>query len=80
MVADDYYYHQGHSWARIEHGGFVRLGLDDFAWRLLGRPTEISLPTIGAKLKPGERGWSINREKHHRGSALAHERHRYGDQ
>ena len=61
-VADDYYYHQGHSWARIEHGGFVRLGLDDFAWRLLGRPTDISLPTIGAKLKPSERGWSINRE------------------
>jgi glycine cleavage system H lipoate-binding protein len=61
MVADGYYYHQGHSWARIEHGGFVRLGIDDFSWRLLG-PTDISLPKIGTKLKPNETGWSIKRD------------------
>ena len=61
MVADCYYYHQGHSWARIEHGGFVRLGVDDFAWRLLG-PTEISLPKICSALKPNQAGWSIRRE------------------
>ena len=61
-VADGYYYHKGHSWARIEHGGFVRLGIDDFAWRLLG-PTDISLPKIGAKLKPNQAGWSIKREE-----------------
>jgi glycine cleavage system H lipoate-binding protein len=61
MVADGYYYHKGHSWARIEHGGFVRLGVDDFAWRLL-RPTNISLPKIGTKLKPNQAGWSIQRE------------------
>ena len=64
MVADNYYYHQGHGWARIEHGGFVRLGIDDFAWRLLGPPTDITLPTIGTKLKPNETGWSIKREEH----------------
>ncbi len=61
MFADGYYYHQGHSWARIEYGGFVRLGVDDFAWRLLG-PTDISLPKIGAKLRPNDTGWSIRRE------------------
>ncbi len=61
MMADGYYYHKGHSWARIEHGGFVRLGVDDFAWRLLG-PTDISLPKIGAKLKPNEVGWSVKRQ------------------
>jgi glycine cleavage system H lipoate-binding protein len=60
MVADGYYYHKGHTWARIEHGGFVRLGVDDFAWRLLG-PTGISLPKIGTKLKPNQTGWSIKR-------------------
>jgi glycine cleavage system H lipoate-binding protein len=60
MVADGYYYHQGHAWARIEHGGFVRLGVDDFAWRLLG-PTDFTLPKIGAKLKPNETGWSMKR-------------------
>jgi glycine cleavage system H lipoate-binding protein len=62
MVADGYYYHKGHSWARIEHGGFVRLGVDDFAWRLLGA-TDIALPKIGTKLKPNETGWSIKREE-----------------
>jgi glycine cleavage system H lipoate-binding protein len=59
-MADGYYYHKGHGWARIEHGGFVRLGVDDFAWKLLG-PTNMSLPKIGAKLKPNETGWAIKR-------------------
>ena len=59
-IADGYYYHKGHSWARIEHGGFVRLGVDDFAWKLLG-PTDMSLPKIGAKLKPNQTGWAIKR-------------------
>jgi glycine cleavage system H lipoate-binding protein len=61
-LADGYYYHEGHSWARIEHGGFVRLGIDDFAMRLLGSPTNIRLPKIGARLKRSENGWSIRRE------------------
>ncbi len=60
--ADGYYYHKGHSWARIEHGGFVRLGVDDFAWRLLG-PTDVALPKIGTRLKPNQPGWSIKREE-----------------
>ena len=63
LVADGYYYHKGHSWARIEHGGFVRMGVDDFAWKLLGGPTDISLPKIGSQLKQGENGWTIEREK-----------------
>ena len=62
-VADGYYYHKGHSWARIEHGGFVRLGIDDFALRLLGGPTDISLPKIGSHLRQSENGWSIHRGK-----------------
>ncbi len=62
-VADGYYYHKGHSWARIEHGGFVRLGVDDFAWRLLGGPTDISLPKIGFQLRQNEKGWCIKREE-----------------
>ncbi|MDR3556750.1 MAG: glycine cleavage system protein H [Syntrophobacteraceae bacterium] len=60
-VADGYYYHKGHSWARIEHGGFLRVGLDDFASRLLGGPTEICLPPIGSRLVQGEKGWTIHR-------------------
>lgn len=47
-VARDYYYHYGHTWARVEYGGRVRIGIDDFALRLLGRPDEIELPKLGA--------------------------------
>ena len=62
-VADGYYYHKGHSWARIEHGGFVRLGIDDFALRLLGSVNDISLPKIGSHLRQSENGWSVSRGK-----------------
>ena len=61
-IADGYYYNKGHSWARIEHGGFVRLGVDDFAWHLLGGPSSFTLPNIGSKLKPNEVGWTIKRD------------------
>jgi glycine cleavage system H lipoate-binding protein len=46
-VARDYYYHHGHTWARVEYGGRVRVGLDDFASRLLGPLDDIGLPGLG---------------------------------
>lgn len=63
-VADGYYYHRGHGWARVEHGGFVRLGLDDFALKLLGCPDEINLPRLGSPLEQTEPGWSMRRQDH----------------
>ena len=36
LLADGYYYHMGHSWARFEHGGRVRVGFDDFLVKLFG--------------------------------------------
>ncbi len=49
-VARDHYYHFGHTWARVEYGGRVRVGIDDFAYRLLGRQDEIELPKLGATI------------------------------
>ena len=46
-VARDHYYHYGHTWARVEYGGRVRVGIDDFAFRLLGEQDEIELPGLG---------------------------------
>lgn len=46
-VARDYYYHHGHTWARVEYGGRVRVGIDDFALRLLGPQDEIETPRLG---------------------------------
>ncbi len=62
-MADSYYYHRGHAWARIEHGGFVRMGIDDFAMRLLGQPTDITLPKLGSHVEQTEVGWTVRREE-----------------
>jgi glycine cleavage system H lipoate-binding protein len=59
QVADHYYYHRGHSWARVEHGGFVRVGMDDFSLKLVGHPTRVVLPKIGAHVEQTQVGWNI---------------------
>jgi len=52
-VARDHYYHFGHTWARVEYGGRVRVGIDDFAFRLFGRQDEIELPRLGETVGQG---------------------------
>ncbi len=58
-VRDGVYYHQGHSWVMPEEGNVVRVGMDDFAMRLLGRPGSVQLPAVGTKLSQGDRGWAV---------------------
>ena len=58
-VRDAFYYHQGHVWALPEAQSIVRVGMDDFAMRLLGRPGSFNLPAVGKRLRQGERGWVI---------------------
>jgi glycine cleavage system H lipoate-binding protein len=53
-IARNYYYHQSHTWARVEYGGWVRVGVDDFALRLLGRQDVIEMPTPGSVLRQGQ--------------------------
>lgn len=62
-IADDYYYHAGHTWARVEPGGLIRIGVDDFALRLLGYVTEFRLPRLGAHLEQHRPGWTLRREE-----------------
>jgi glycine cleavage system H lipoate-binding protein len=50
-LARDYYYHHGHTWARVEYGGRVRVGVDDFALRLLGPQDEIEMPKLGESVR-----------------------------
>jgi len=42
-----YYLHRGHAWVKIEEGSSVRVGLDDFALRLLGPLDRIEAPLMG---------------------------------
>jgi glycine cleavage system H lipoate-binding protein len=45
-----YYLHPGHCWVKIEEGSTVRVGLDDFALRILGPPDRIESPLIGKEV------------------------------
>lgn len=63
-MADGYYYHMGHSWARFEHGGRVRIGFDDFLVKLFGAIQELRLPPLGASLKQDQVGWTLGRDNH----------------
>ncbi len=52
-VADGYYFHSGHTWARVEYGGRVRVGMDDFASCLFGRADGYRLPNLGQAARGG---------------------------
>jgi len=56
------YYHSGHTWARIEDGGVIRIGMDDFAFKVLGGPDGFDLPLIGKELNQSQAGWGIRRQ------------------
>jgi len=49
----------GHVWANVTVPGMVRMGVDDFARKMLGRIDGIDLPAKGATIKKGERLFSI---------------------
>ncbi len=60
-MAEDFYYHEGHTWAKPEYGGRVRIGLDDFAQKLIGKLAKIELPNIGQLVRQGEVGFQVRR-------------------
>ncbi len=60
-LAEGFYYHDGHTWARPEYGGRVRIGIDDFARKLLGSKSRVELPDIGKAVKQGESGFRVKR-------------------
>ncbi|MBW2066598.1 MAG: glycine cleavage system protein H [Deltaproteobacteria bacterium] len=66
-IAEGYYYHMGHSWARFEHGGHVRVGLDDFINKIFGTVDDMVLPPLGSDLNQSEVGWTFVKSKHRAG-------------
>jgi len=63
-MARGYYYHMGHSWSRFEHGGRIRIGMDDFSTKVFGRARSVDLPPLGEKLQQHRVGWSFARNGH----------------
>jgi glycine cleavage system H lipoate-binding protein len=46
-----YYLHRGHTWVKIEEGSTARVGLDDFALRLLGPLDRVEAPLMGKQVE-----------------------------
>jgi len=61
QVAEDVYYHEGHTWAKPEYGGQIRVGLDDFARKMLGKLGSLDLPEIGCEVKQGVGSFDVRR-------------------
>ena len=54
------YYHRGHSWVIPESSNIVRVGIDDFAQKLVGRIDAVKFPKVGSRVVQGEKAWSLN--------------------
>jgi glycine cleavage system H protein len=54
------YYHPGHSWA-IPEGNqqTVKIGIDDFAQKLVGKINGVQIPALGSTLRQGDKGWTL---------------------
>ncbi|RPH51927.1 MAG: glycine cleavage system protein H [Desulfobacteraceae bacterium] len=53
-IPQGYYIHRGHAWIKIEEGSSVRLGLDDFALRLLGPLDSVEAPLTGKRMNQSD--------------------------
>jgi glycine cleavage system H lipoate-binding protein len=61
-IPHGFYLHPGHTWVKIEEGSTVRVGLDDFALRLLGPLDQIEAPLMGKQLEQDRHDISLRRE------------------
>jgi glycine cleavage system H lipoate-binding protein len=55
-------YHAGHTWALSESSELVRVGIDDFASKLVGKIEKIVLPQRGRWVRQGQKIWTIFRD------------------
>jgi glycine cleavage system H lipoate-binding protein len=63
-MAAGHYYHRGHSWAMIDYGARIRVGVDDFVNKLFGPNKKLELPSLGDELVQNETGWILTRDGH----------------
>jgi len=62
QVPENVRYHTGHTWALSESRELVRVGMDDFASKLIGKIDSISLPQRGRWVRQGQKIWTIFRD------------------
>ncbi len=57
------FYHSGHTWVKMERAGKVRIGLDGFLGKIIGKVKAIVLPPPGRRCLQGESLCSLVQEK-----------------
>ena len=62
QVPENVRYHAGHTWALSEGKDLVRVGMDDFASKLIGKIEKITLPQRGRWVRQGQKIWTIFRD------------------
>ena len=55
-------YHPGHAWALSESPTLVRVGMDDFASKMVGKIERITLPQRGQWIRQGQKIWTLFRD------------------
>jgi glycine cleavage system H protein len=62
QVPENLRYHPGHTWALSESPTLVRVGMDDFASKLMGKVERIVLPQRGQWIRQGQKMATIYRD------------------
>ena len=60
-VPENLRYHPGHTWALSESPSLVRVGMDDFSSKLVGKIDQVTLPQRGQWVRQGQKIWSVLR-------------------
>jgi glycine cleavage system H lipoate-binding protein len=63
-ISEKLYYFRNHTWLHLERNGQYRIGMDDFAARLIGETSGVEMPAIGKELDMEEHCLTIH---HHYG-------------
>ena len=56
-MPEELYYEKDHYWVK-EEGDLLRMGMDDFAQKLVG-PARVALPAVGARVAQGEPAFEV---------------------
>jgi glycine cleavage system H lipoate-binding protein len=54
IMPGGFFFHRGHTWANLLFSGQVKVGVDDFLQRLVGRVDAVTLPPVGVEVKEGQ--------------------------
>ncbi len=66
-IPQGYYLHSGHTWIKVEESSTVRVGIDEFALRLLGPFDRVEAPLVGKEVQQGKVNIEVARGEHRAG-------------